>query len=298
MYDLLVIAVVLGCAWLGSSKGLHLATCLALEMAASIGLAFLVYEPVAAGVSEFIRLTAEPLLPMGTDYQWFSVLVAFVVACWVPFGLCVYFLHREGDRGAIDIQPLADRIGGAVAGGLAGVVIAGAGLVTLSIVPLPGWLKPAPGAMYFDAGRLVLRTVGRFAPEWQDTPDGSAGWSLVLDGEPPGKSSSLSAKLTNEPWSDADGDSAFTDRDRYRDVDGGGTYSKDLYFVDVDGDGSRRIGIIDKYVAGCWDSSLNSSPRERPDVKKPVPEEVADATAATPAPVAAGQPAPEFDDDF
>jgi hypothetical protein len=292
MYDLLVIAAVVGCARLGSTKGLHWATSIALELAAAVGLAFLVHEPVAAGVAEFIRLTVDPYLPQGTDYQWFAILVAFLVACWVPFGLLVYFLHREpGADGSIAIQPVADRIGGAIVGGTAGVLFAGVVLLTLSILPLPAWLKPAGGKMYLDAGALVLRAVGRFAP------DAHEGWSLVLDGEPAARSSSLSAKLTNEPWCDVDGDSAPTETDRSRDVDGGGTFTKDLYFVDVDGNGSRRIGLVDKYVAGCWDASLNSSPRERPDVKKPAPEEVADA-AAVPTPAAGSDAPPEFEDDF
>lgn len=295
MYDLLVIAAVLGAAWLGSTKGLHWATSIALEMAAALGLAFLVHEPVAAGVAEFIRLTVEPLLPQGTDYQWFAILVAFLVACWVPFGLLIYFLHRGDDDGSLDIHPLADRIGGAVAGGAAGIVIAGCVLVTLSIVPLPSLLKPAPGSMFLDVGSLVLRAVGRLAPETHETPEG--GWSLVLDGEPASRSTSLSAKLTNEPWCDMDGDSKQTEKDLYRDLDGNDTYTKDLYFVDVDGDGSRRIGVLDKYITGCWDSALYSSPRERPDVKKPVPEEIADAGG----PAAPAGPPPtkeEFEDDF
>jgi len=260
-------------------------------LAAALGLAFLVHEPLAAGVAALIRLVAEPFLPQGTDYQWFAILVAFLVACWLPFGLCVYFLQRGDEGGTLDIQPLADRLGGAVAGGLAGILIAGGVLVTLSIVPLPGLLKPAPGGMFFDAGSLVLRAVGRLAPEIHE------GRSLVLDGEPASRSSSLSAKLTNEPWCDVDGDSTQTDKDRYRDVDGGGAYSKDLYFADVDGDGSRRIGILDKYVTGCWDSSLNSSPRERPDIKKPAPEEVAEAGDSA-ALDGQGSASEEFEDDF
>ncbi|NBW95642.1 MAG: hypothetical protein EBR28_02660 [Planctomycetia bacterium] len=296
MYDLLVIAAVLGAVWLGSTKGLHWATSVALEMAASFGLAFLVHEPVAAGVAEFIRLTAEPLLPQGTDYQWFAILVAFLLACWVPFGLLIYFLHRGDEDGSLDIHPLVDRIGGAVAGGVAGIVIAGCVLVTLSIVPLPGWLKPAGGSMFLDAGSLVLRAVGRLAPETHETPEG--GWSLVLDGEPASRSTSLSAKLTNEPWCDVDGDSKQTEKDPFRDLDGNDTYTKDLYFVDVDGNGSRRIGVLDKYITGCWDSSLNSSPRERPDVKKPAPEEVAEAGAPAAAPGGQAAAQEEFEDDF
>lgn len=292
MYDLLVIAAILGCAWLGATKGMHLAACIALEIAAALGLAFLVHEAVAAGVAEFIRLVAEPWLPQGTDYQWFAILVAFSLACWVPFGLCVYFLHRQRGHGAIVVQPLVDRIGGALVGGVAGFLLAGAVLVTLSILPLPGMLKPAGGRMFLDAGRYALRVVGRFAPDDRD------GWAMALDGEPAARSSSLSAKLTNEPWCDVDGDSAPTEADRYRDVDGGGTYTKDLYFVDVDGDGARRIGVIDKYVSGCWDASLNSSTRERPDVKKPAPSEVAAQGGGTPPPAAAVKPAVEFEDDF
>jgi hypothetical protein len=295
MYDLLVIAAVIGCAWLGSTKGFHWALAVTLELGAAFGAAVLLHEPVAGLIAELIRLVAESFLPRSDSYQWFALTLAFVLLCWAPFATLVYVYHRSAED-PVELPPLVDRLGGGVVGLVGGVLFAGASLVFLSILPLPSLLKPAPARMFFDVGTLALRTAARFAP---DTHEGS---SLLLDGEPVSRKSVLSAKLSNEPWCDVDGDSTQTDADRYRDIDGNGTYTADFYFVDVDRDGSRRIGLIDKYVTGCWDSSLNSSPRERTDIKKPAPEQVADAPAAggEPAPGAGSgnDAAPEFEDDF
>jgi colicin import membrane protein len=78
-------------------------------------------------------------------------------------------------------------------------------------------------------------------------------------------------------------------------VDGDGIFTKDLYFLDVDGDGMRRIGLIDKYVAGCWDASLRSDDRPRPDVKKtasPAPVVVVPSSQPAVKPQAAPEPKP------
>jgi hypothetical protein len=295
MYDLLVIAAVIGCAWLGSTKGFHWALAVTLELGAAFGAAVLLHEPLAGLIAELIRLVAESFLPQSDSYAWFALALAFVLLCWAPFAALVYLFHRSNDD-LVEVPPLVDRLGGGLVGFVGGVLLAGASLVFLSILPLPSAIKPAPGRMFFDAGTLALRTAARFAP---DTHEGS---SLLLDGEPASRKSVLSAKLSNEPWCDVDGDSTQTDADRYRDIDGNGAFTADFFFVDVDGDGMRRIGLIDKYVTGCWDSSLNSSPRERTDIKKPAPEQVADAPAAggEPAPDAGtrNDAAPEFEDDF
>lgn len=297
MYDLLVIAAVVGCAWLGATKGFHWALAVALELGAAFGAAVLLHEPLAGLISELIRLVAESFLPRSDSYQWFALTLAFVLLCWAPFATLVYLFHGS-DEELVEVPPLVDRLGGGLVGALGGGLFAGAVLVQLSMLPLPRVLKPAPGRMFLDAGTLALRTAARFAPDLHD------GTSLLLDGEPVSRKSSLSAKLSNEPWCDVDGDSTQTDADRYRDIDGNGAYTADFYFVDVDGDGSRRIGLIDKYVTGCWDSSLNSSPRERTDIKKPQPQQVAEAAPAggdaAPAPGAGpdNQVAPEFEDDF
>jgi hypothetical protein len=68
-----------------------------------------------------------------------------------------------------------------------------------------------------------------------------------------------------------DGDSTPTEADRFRDLDENGAFSNDLYYTDVDGDHMRRIGMIDKYVCGCWTSALNHDDRPRPIEKKPAP---------------------------
>jgi hypothetical protein len=290
MYDLLVIASVLGCGALGSSKGFRAAGIALLELICCFVPAVLLHESLADLLVFGVKFVAEPFLPQGYDLQGLAVFLCFSLVMWGGFGVLRGVFHATDDEDEDDrvaMNPLLDGIAGAVVGGIGGAVLAGTVFVTISMLPLGYWLKPIGDRMFFDVGTMMLRSAGRFHP------DDHEGRSLVLYGEPPSRQSVQRAKLTTEPWFDVDEDSAATENDRYRDVDGGGAFTKDLYFEDLDNDGARRIGLIDKYVTGSWDSSLRSDTRERPDLKKPV--------AAVPPPppkpeVAAKEPAEEAEE--
>lgn len=283
MYDLLVIAAVVWFGWLGSQAGLVAAGIAALELLACVVFGTVLHETVSDLLDNGVRFATGMQI-----YSWIALLTQGLLV-WGTFAALRWWLHRGeelGDEsGDGQIAPLADRLGGAVAGGLGGLVLAGAGLVTLSMLPILSGLKPAPQRMYLDAGRLVLRAAGAFAGGFHE------GRSLPLEGEPPARPSSMAARMTSEPWFDADADGAPGESDRYSDVDGSGGFSKDLYYVDVDRDGVRRVGLIDKYLAACWDASLNRNDREREDLKKPKPKPVPPGRPAT-APPAAPQPPP------
>ena len=55
MYDLLVIASVLGCGWLGFRHGLHAAVVAALELLACLAIAIIAHEPVTNLVDAGLR---------------------------------------------------------------------------------------------------------------------------------------------------------------------------------------------------------------------------------------------------
>lgn len=264
MYDLLVIASVLGCGWLGFRHGLQAAVIAALELLACLTAATVAHEPVTDLVDAGIQMVLGPLVPQG----WI-MLVVFAGLLWGTFALLRRGLHRaEEDQSLDDGEPaiaVANRVCGAVAGGLGGLLLAGGALVTFSMLPLLSGFKPVGDRMFLDAGRIALEVGGLFAGNWHE------GRSLVLHGEPVSRSSILSAGLTSEPWLDMDGDATPTEADRFRDLDENAAFTSDLYYTDVDGDRMRRIGMIDKYVCGCWTSALNHDDRPRPVEKKPTP---------------------------
>ena len=264
LFDLLIVAGILVLAYRGWLAGLETAGVAALELLACLAVAVMLHEVVAGWLHAGFAYALGDVVG-----QAWSILLAFGLLAWGSFALIRAVWHQrpaeEADEPVTDIDPLADRIGGALAGGVGGVVFIGGVLVTLSMVPFLAGFKPSGDRMLLDVGKTVLRAGGQFATEHHE------GRALPLWGEPASRATNLAAKLTSEPWFDADDDRTFTAPDRFRDVDGNGTFTKDLYYEDVDGDSLRRIGLIDKYVAGRWDGGLISNDRPRPEPKKPEP---------------------------
>lgn len=265
LFDLLIVATILGFAYWGWLVGLETASVAALELLACLVAAVMLHEAVAG----WLQVASTMVLGDWASQAW-SILLAFAGLAWGSFATLRLTVHgqspaEDSDEDETALDPLTDRLAGAVAGGLGGAVFAGGVLVTLSMVPFLAGLKPSGDRLLLDVGKTVLRAGGQFATERHD------GRCLPLWGEPPSRMAVMSAGLTSEPWFDADEDGKFGEADRFRDVDGNGTFTKDLYFTDVDGDGLRRVGLIDKYVVGRWDGGLASEDRPRPDLKKPAP---------------------------
>lgn len=263
--DTIIVAAVLWYAYKGWNTGMLDPTISALELVACLTLAVLLHETVAGYLhAMFIAVAGDSI-----SQSW-ATLIAFSGLAWGPFVFVQRRFHDDGaDQGEEpDMDPLADRIGGVVAGSVGGALFVGGILVTLSMVPFLAWVKPSGDVMSLDAGKFVLRIAGYFVQEKSD------GVPLPVWGEPSSNQANARALLTSDPWFDIDGDGSYTEADAYRDADMGGTFSKDLYYVDVDGDGQRRIGLVDKYVVGRWDSELRSQGRKRTDLKEPEPKKV------------------------
>jgi hypothetical protein len=272
-WDIIVVAGILGFAFWGWREGLEAAGVAALELLACLALGITLHETVAG----WLHAGAVLLVGDWASQAW-CVLLAFGLLVWGGFALIRFQFHAAAgaeEPEEAEIDPLADRLGGVVAGGFGGMLFIGGVFVTLSMVPFLAGLKPAENSL-LDVGKTALRVAGQFAGGWHE------GRSLPLWGEPPSRRTVLSARLTSEPWFDTDDDGKLTEADRYRDVDGSGTFTKDLFFEDSDGDGLRRIGLIDKYVVGRWDAMLISEDRPRPKPDKP----------AAPTPPAPAKPGP------
>jgi len=257
--DLLIVVSVLAFAYGGWRIGIEAASFAALEVVACLVAGVILHETVAG----WLFAAASGLMGDWASQSW-CVLLAFALLAWGGFAGVRLWFHRTSpkDEEDFDIDPLGDRLGGAVAGAFGGAALVGGALVTLSMIPWLAWLKPTGDQMLLDVGKMVLRTGGQLA--WDQHGDRS----IPVLGEPPARSTNPAARLTSEPWFDADDDGKFTEADRYRDVDGNGTFTKDLYFEDLDGDGLRRVGMVDKYMAGRWDGGLRSDDRPRPEQAK------------------------------
>ena len=277
--DLVILITIGYLGWLGTDRGIFEMAAIGLQLLVSLVLAVLLLEPAADLIGGGLEAAVAPFLPQDFPYQAWGTFLAFTLLFWVAFLTLWMNVHpRLMAGGDMKSLPIIEKIGGALIGGLMGVLLLGCGLVTLSMIPFLQGLKVNADRLYFDVGRSALRTAGGF------TGDRHNGRSLILDGEPPSRESVPSAKLSSEPRYDLDEDGNPSDADVFRDVDDNGTFTKDLYYEDLDSSGSRRIGLVEKYAVGRWDSYLEVNDRDRP---KP-----AVATKQPPTPPPSAQPAP------
>ena len=185
LYDLLVIATVLGCGWLGIRLGATATAAAALELLVCVLTAVVLHEPVIAAIDGGLKEAIGDVV----SESWLYPLV-FAAIGWGGFAGLRAVLHGGGLLPAEerDDAPI-ERAAAALAGGVAGIVLAGGALLNLSMLPILAGIKPTPQRMYCDAGSLVLRAAAAFAGEWHE------GRSIPIDGEPPLPSSRSSARL-------------------------------------------------------------------------------------------------------
>lgn len=297
MFTLLANLIVLGsvgyCAWLGFQHGLCKAAIAAVAALVAVVWAVLLFEPLGGLLASLSQMLLGPLATTDFPHQSWGLFLAFAIVFGAASGLAWWRVAPLLEEGEMPVMPLADKAGGAVCGGLGGILVVGAMLVMWSMVPLLGGLKVPAGRLLFDPGAGVLWTGGRFAGDFHVDQAGNAR-SLVLLGEPPSRESVRAARLSSEPWHDFDEDSICTDADLYFDVDGNASFTKDLYYEDLDGDKSRRIGLIEKYMISRWDSSVTVNERDRPPppAPKPAAPKPAIPKPANPAAAPAAPPKP------
>jgi uncharacterized membrane protein required for colicin V production len=263
LFDLIILAFVLFFAYQGWEKGMWTAGIAALEVLVCVTLAVLLHEPIAGFLHPWLLIVSSDLS------QTWAIFVTFAILAWVPFVLLRVLCHTTDvvNVNFVEIDPLGDRVGGLIAGGIGGALFVGGLLVTASMVPFLAPLKPSGDQMLFDPGKFALQAAGRFVTE---RPEGHEGPPVAIEGGPISSKADRRAILTCEPWVDVNGNGEFSEEtDRYRDADGDGSYSKTLYAADVDRTGMRRVGLIDKYVAGCWDEQLRTPVQKRTDITKP-----------------------------
>jgi uncharacterized membrane protein required for colicin V production len=147
--DLLVAGVVLEMAVLGWRHGLFRGVVLGMQSIASLVLALSLSGHLAARLVDVgIHSTAA----LGGSFL--SMLV--VVAVGFQFALQKLIAGRTAR-----LPTLIDKIGGGLAGGLAGVSFAGAILIAFSMLPMPAAMRINTNGMSLDAGSKMLHTFAR-----------------------------------------------------------------------------------------------------------------------------------------
>ena len=283
IFDLGVLIGILYLAWLGSAFGVYSSAVTALELFVSLSLAVLLHEPIAGFLAPILQDNLALFLPESVSIQAWSVFLSFALLMWGTMLAFWLYVHPKIISKEIKSIEAIDMAGGAVAAGFAGALFIGAALITWSMCPLLSFLRIPAQHMFLDVGKTALRTAGVFAGERHE------GRSLVLYGEPPSRESVGSARLAGETWYDTDANNMPDDHDPYFDADGNGTFTKDLYYEDVDGNRMRRVGLIEKYTVGRWDSQVLVANRDRP-VKGPAKTAAKPAPPPPPPPPPAGEP--------
>ena len=287
IFDLGVLIGILYLGWLGSAHGIYASAVTALELFVSLSLAVLLHEPIAGFLAPILQDNLGVFLPDTVSMQSWTIFFVFALLMWGTM-LALWLVVHPKIVAAKEIKTIEaiDMAGGAVAAGFAGALFIGAAMVTWSMCPLLSFLRIPAQHMFLDVGKTALRTAGGFSGERHE------GRSLVLYGEPPSRESVGAARLASETWYDTDANNVLDDHDPFFDADANGAFTKDFYYEDVDGNRLRRVGLIEKYTVGRWDSQVLVANRDRP-VKAP-PKQIA-KPAPPPPPqnsVEEGQPAP------
>ena len=288
LVDLAVIGTVCYAGWLGSDRGIFEMAAIGLQIFASVVLAVLLLEPLASALGGGIETAIGPFLPESISIEAWALFLSFLLLSWLPFLVLFVNVHPRLMAGG-DMKSVStiEKIGGTFVGGIVGLLALGTILLTVSLLPFLNGLKVNGNNLYFDLGRIVLHAASRFTEEWHE------GRSLVIEGEPASRESVPEARLSSEPRYDLDGDGSPSDTDRFSDVDGNGSFTKDLFYLDVDGNSARRVGMIEKYVVGCWDGGVVIGDRERPtrESQRAPPPPAEAPQAAAPRTAAVAEPA-------
>jgi|688.fasta_scaffold81766_3 uncharacterized membrane protein required for colicin V production len=295
-FDIIVLLGIVYCGFLGLSRGFFTAAVAGAEVLGALILAVLLHEPLAGLLGPLFMDSFGFFMPSDFAVQPWAVFLCFSLVFWLTLGLVWKFANPKFIDTEVLPLPLIDQLGGVLAGAFAGSLFLGAILVNWSMCPLLKAVPVPAGEMWIDVGSMALRTAGRFAGERLST-----GWSVPTDGEPPPTDGIEGpVRLSSEAWRDRNASGEWDFEDPYRDSDGNGSWTKDYKYVDLDGDRRRRVGLVEKYVVGCWDAGIRVNDREpgagggppKAPPPKPGPQPQQPPPTPTPPP-ATGQKPPE-----
>lgn len=232
--DLIVLAVVVGMVAFGFQQGLFLAVLTGLGGLATLLFAFGFGELLGSFLMS-VEVPAKYAFPVSFGLLGIGVALAVRVGIGaVP-------------EGAVRFPPLIDKVGGAIVGGLAGMIIAGTLLLVLSTMPIPELYRIDGSQARFDFGTRMLRTFARFIEPKAASRD------IVLHGET-SSGEAGDGSVCSELFIDIDGDGTFNAEagERFLDHDGSHGFTDRAAFTDANGNKVRDIGLLERYKLGEW----------------------------------------------
>lgn len=164
--DVLVVGTVLVLATFGYQCGLFLAVLAGLHALASLVVALTFADPLASLLASF-EVPAAYAFPaaFGVLLGGTAGAIRLAVGGYVPADV-------------VRLAPLIDKLAGGMIGAVAGMVAAGAGLIALSVIPLPDPLGLDGAKLNYDMGTRMLRTFARCVES------NEAKQKVLLEGEP------------------------------------------------------------------------------------------------------------------
>jgi hypothetical protein len=233
----LVLAVVAGMAALGFHCGLFLAILVGLGAIATLLVAFGLGEAVAS-----LLVAVE----MPVDSAWPVSIGVLAVAGALAVRLAIGAAVRDE---TLRFSPLIDKIGGALIGGLAGIIVAGTLLVVLSTLPIPTAYSIDGTRTKFDLGTRVLKIFATCVAS-----DTKARQVLLYGEGPTGELAG--GPETSELFVDTNGNGLFDGEgeaaERHLDHDGNMRFTPRVAFTDTNDNGVRDIGLLERYRLGAW----------------------------------------------
>ena len=254
--DLVVIGLVLGLGFFGVSSGLFIATVTAMHALTTFVVALGFAQPFA---SLLVSLDMPPIYAFPAAFGILAVGIA--VALRLLIG---HYVRAD----AVEFEPIIEKVGGGLLGGVAGIIVGGTLLVAVSIMPLPESLQIDSTALRFDVGGGMLRTFARVAVPDQaqrkillegdaESTDGD-GWKLVATDEATGKQVYPEKPLPPDPPADGSAPPEFVPPPP-------GMWSEP--FADLNGNGDWDAGepYLDLLADSAFTKAALFSPTSYPD---------------------------------
>jgi len=256
--DLIVIGLVLGLGVFGATSGLFIATVTAMHALITFVMALGFAQPFAGLL---VSLDMPPVFAFPAAFGILAVGIA--VALRLLIG---HYVRAD----AVEFEPIIEKVGGGLLGAVAGIIVAGTLLVTLSIMPLPESLRLDASALRFDVGSGMLRTLARVAVpdpvqrkillEGDAASTDGDGWKLVAIEEETGKRLYPEKPLPPDPPADGSPPPEFTPPPP-------GMWSEP--FADLNGNGDWDAGepYLDLLADTAFTKAALFSPTSYPDHK-------------------------------
>lgn len=270
--DPLLFAIIAGMAVFGHSAGAFVGLLSALQVLAA--------SFAALGLLDWMTTLAADL---GCPEEWCgaAAFLAVFLAVWAVTRVAIGSLVKED---AVRFPPPFDGAAGAVAGGVAGMILSASALVALSMMPLPDDYRLKTSELRLDLAPRLLRGFAAIAAPAEDDA-GMGIREILLDGEPgpefippepdeespEGESTGPEGESSGElPTSTAQADSDAADEEiaeddlpilwgePFVDTSGNGAYDAGEPFLDVNEDGfyTERFEEDDRNGNGVRDIGL------------------------------------------